>query len=171
MYKIFLNAAKLIEKSRNDVQFVFSKSKSLKDSTFSAPYLTLRDENYELLAYSDALILASGTVALEAAIYKTPMVIAYKGPLLFYLIYLLVRNIKRACLVNIITKQDYIDEFLMFDATADKIAKGINEILDNDTKRNYIIEGCQKTIDLLSGGNCTKNVANVIKNELNGEVL
>lgn len=166
LYKIFLKAVKLIEKSRQDVQFVFSKAKSLKENAFNAPYLTLRDENYELLAYSDALILASGTVALEAAIYKTPMLIAYRGPLFFYLVYLLVRNIKQACLVNIITKKDYIDEFLMYDAKPSKIASCVNEILDNSKKRDYIIEGCNKTIELLGKGDCFKNVAQVIYEEL-----
>ena len=102
LFKIFLSAVKLIEKTRSDTQFVFSKAKSLNENAFKVPYLTLRDENHELLAYSDALILASGTVALEAAIYETPMLIAYRGPILFYLIYLLVRNIKKTCLVNII---------------------------------------------------------------------
>ena len=37
-------------------------------------FKVLKNKNYELLAVSDALILASGTVALEAAIYETPMI-------------------------------------------------------------------------------------------------
>lgn len=166
LLKIFTKAAELIEKSRNDVQFVFSHAKSLKEDAFKVPYKTIHSENHELLAYSDALILASGTVALEAAMYKTPMIIAYRGPLFFYLIYLLVRNIKKACLVNIITGNDYVDEFLMYDAEPKKIASTINEILDNEQKRNHIIEGCQKTIDMLNKGHCVENVAQIIKEEL-----
>ena len=166
LLKLFIDTAKIIEKTRNDVQFVFSHAKSLENKELNIPYKTIKNQNHELLAYSDALILASGTVALEAAMYKTPMVIAYKGPLFFYLIYLLVRNIKRACLVNIITGKDYIDEFLMFNAKKEKISKCINEILDNNNKRNYIIEGCQKTINLLNKPNCAQNVAQIIKKEL-----
>ena len=102
LLNIFIGALQLIEKSRKDVQFVFSHALSLKDDAFSIPYKKIKGENHQLLAYSDALILASGTVALEAAMYNTPMLIAYRGPIFFYLVYLLVRNIKRACLVNII---------------------------------------------------------------------
>lgn len=169
LLKIFLAAAKLIEKTRNDVQFVFSHAKSLKDDAFQVPYVTIKNENHELLAYSDALILASGTVALEAAMYETPMIIAYRGPLFFYLIYLLVRNIKRACLVNIITNRDYVDEFLMFDAEPKKISKAINEILDDNKKREFIIEGCKKTKELLGNNHCVEMVAKSIKKELIGE--
>ncbi len=167
MLKIFVEAAKIIEKARNDVQIVFSHAKSLKDDAFSVDYKTIKNENHELLAYSDMLILTSGTVALEAAMYEKPMLIAYRGPLLFYIIYLIVRNIKKACLVNIITKSDYVDEFLMFDANSKNIANCAMEILNNPSKQKHIIEGCKKTKELLTSRHCVEVVANIIKNELN----
>lgn len=166
LLKIFLKAIKLIEEKRKDIQFVFSHALSLKDDAFKVPYKTIKGENHQLLAYSDALVLASGTVALEAAIYETPMLIAYRGPLFFYLVYLLVRNIKRACLVNIITNKDYVDEFLMYKATPENISNCIQEILDNPKKREYIIEGLKKTKEMLLGGHCVYNVAKIIKEEL-----
>lgn len=167
LFNLFVDVAKLIEKTRDDVQFVFSHAKSLPDDIFNTEYKTIKNENHELLAYSDVLILASGTVALEAAMYETPMIIAYRGPLFFYLIYLMVRNIKRACLVNIITGKDYIDEFLMFDATKEKIANSINKILNSKDKREYILTGCKKTKQLLGSKHCVEEVAKVIYEELN----
>lgn len=169
LLKIFTKTIRLIEKIKPDVQFVFSHAKNLSDNAFSVPYKQIKGENHQLLAYSDALILASGTVALEAAMYETPMLIAYKGPLLFYLIYLLVRNIKKACLVNIITNSDYVDEFLQYDATPEKISKEICELLDNEQKRNHVIEGCKKTKELLGQTHCVHEVALVIEKELIGE--
>lgn len=166
LLKIFLKTIELIKNKRSDVQFVFSHAPSLKDDAFKVPYKTIKNENYELLAYSDALILTSGTVALEAALYETPMLIAYRGPIFFYLVYLLLRNIKRACLVNIITGCDYIDEFLMFDANPKKIALGLNQILDNKEKKEHILQGCRKVKELLSGNNATKKAAEVISEEL-----
>jgi len=169
LLKVFIGALKLIEQSRKDVQFVFSHAMSLKDNAFNVPYKKIKGENHQLLAYSDALILASGTVALEAAMYDTPMLIAYRGPLIFYIGYLILRNIKRACLVNIITKKDYVDEYLMFDATPEKIANGINEILNNPKKRAHILKGCAKTRELLGDKHCVEEVAKIIKEELIGE--
>ncbi len=167
MLKIFEKAAYLIEKSQRNIQIVFSKAKSLNDNAFKVKYKTIKNENYELLAYSDLLLLTSGTVALEAAMYEKPMLIAYRGPLLFYIVYLIVRNIKKACLVNIITGEDYVDEFLMYDATSRKIANCAIEILNNETKKNKIISGCKKTKELLTSNDCAKNVANIIYKELN----
>lgn len=169
LLKIFVKAANLIEKTRNDVQFLFSHAKSLENKKLNIPYKSIKNENHPLLAYSDALILASGTVALEAAIYETPMIIAYKGPIFFYMVYLLVRNIKKACLINIITNNDYIDEFLMFNCTPKKISNAINKILDNKEKREFIIKGCKKTKEMLNQGECANKVANIIKNELDKE--
>ena len=166
LLKVFLKAAELLEKMRSDIQIVFSHANSLSDNAFNIKYKTVKGENYELLCHSDALILASGTVALEAAMYSTPMIIAYRAPLFFYIIYLIVRNIKKACLVNIITKQDYVEEFIMFKATPKNITNSINEILDNENKRKYIIEGCKKTKQMLGNNKCTETVAKIIKNEL-----
>lgn len=167
LLKIFLEAAKIISSKRDDVQFVVSHAPSLAKLPFETPYKQLQNENRELLAYSDALILASGTVALEAAMYETPMIIAYRGPLFFYLVYLLLRNIKKACLVNIITGTDYVDEFLMYDAEPIKIASSINRILDDENKKNHIVHGCKKVKKLLGETHCVEKTAQIIYEELN----
>lgn len=169
LMKIFLNAAKLIEKMHGDVQFVVSHAENLDEDAFngfSCPYKTIKGENHALLSVSDALILASGTVALEAALYKTPMIIAYKGPLFFYLVYLLVRSIKKACLVNIITEKDIVPEFLMFNATPEKIAGEINNILGNEKVKMLQRSGFDEVEKLLSDKHCVEEVAKIINKEL-----
>ncbi len=169
LMKIFLNAAKLIEKMHGDVQFVVSHAENLDEDVFngfSCPYKTIKGENHALLSVSDALILASGTVALEAALYKTPMIIAYKGPLFFYLVYLLVRSIKKACLVNIITEKDIVPEFLMFNATPEKIAGEINNILGNEKVKMLQRSGFDEVEKLLSDKHCVEEAAKIINKEL-----
>ncbi len=169
LLNIFKKAADILTKFRSDIQIVFCHADSLKDNAFSVPYKTIKGENHQLLAYSDFLILASGTVALEACMYETPMLIAYKGPLFFYLIYLLVRNIKKACLVNIISNKDYVKEFLMYDANPKKIADYAQYVLDNDKEKEHIISGCKEVKQLLNKGACAFHVASVIKNDLDEE--
>jgi len=170
LLKIFLKCINIIEKAcekdSSGVQFVFSHAPNLKDDAFSIPYKTVKGENHALLSVSDALILASGTVALEAALYKTPFVIAYRGPVLFYLIYLLVRNIKKACLVNIITGKDVVPEYLMFDANADKISEGVLKLLQDENVCKKELEGFEETKKLLSDRHCAVEAAKVIAKEL-----
>ena len=166
LFKIFEGAVKIIEKKMPDVQFVFSLSQNLKDDIYKTNYKVIKGENHALLSASDVLILASGTVALEAALYKTPMIIAYKGPFLFYLIYLFVRTIDKACLVNIITKKDAVDEFLMYNATSKKIADKIIELIKNENIRNKQIEALKETKRLLGDKHCVEVVAKKIDEEL-----
>lgn len=166
LFKIFEGAVKLIEKKLDNVQFVFSLSENLPDNIYKTDYKVIKGENHALLSASDALILASGTVALEAAIYETPMIIAYRGPFLFYLIYLLVRTIKKACLVNIITKKDIVPEFLMYDADEKKISDKIIQILEDEKTRNKQIEGLKETKALLGDFHCVEVVAKEIIKEL-----
>lgn len=168
LFNIFLKAVKLIENKRDDVQFVFSHASNLSKDAFRCDYKIINGENHALLSVSDALILASGTVALEAALYKTPMIIAYKGPLFFYIIYLLVRCIKKACLVNIITGKDVVPEFLMYDAKPEKIADEILNILSSDKARMLQRSGFDEVEALLSSKHCVEEAAKVIYNELNG---
>ncbi len=163
LLNIFLKAVEIIERKIPDVQIVFSHAKSLPENAFSVPYKTIKGENQELLALSDFAILASGTVALEAALYETPMVIAYRGPFLFYLIYLMVRSIKRACLVNIISDKDIVPEFLMYDCEAGKISSKVIEIMKNPEPMKAELREFKK---LMSDKNCTAETAKIINKEL-----
>ena len=93
---VFLDAAKILKNKENNVQFVISQAPSIKDEVFrkyfkNSDIKVIKNDNQALLSVSDALILASGTVALEAALYQTPMIISYRGPWLYYFIYRLVR--------------------------------------------------------------------------------
>ena len=167
LLKIFMKAVKIIEKACPDVQFVVSHAPNLPDDAFLCEYKTIKGENRALLSVSDALILASGTVALEAAMYNTPMIIAYRGPFLFYLIYLMVRSIKNACLVNIITAKDIVKEFLMYDAKSEKIADEIIKLLNDNGYRNKQLEGLSELRSMMGDKHCVEEVAKLINKELN----
>ena len=134
LLNIFLDAAKILNEKYPNIQFALCQAPSIKDSVI-LPVLenykdlnikVLKHKNYELLSVSDALMLASGTVALEAALYETPMIISYRGPWFLYFIYLLVRCIKRVSLPNIILDKDVIPELIQLKAKPDIIADNIS---------------------------------------------
>ena len=126
----------------------------------------IKGENQALLSVSDGLILASGTVALEACLYKTPMVIAYRGPKLFYWVYLLVRCIKRVSLPNIIADKDIVPELIQDKLTPSAITYEIEELLYNKERRKENIELLGEVKDLLSNKNSAREVAKAIDDEL-----
>ena len=144
LMNVFVKTAQNLEKLHPDIQFVISHAPNLPDEVFdkylrNTDYKVIKGDNHALLGVSNALILASGTVALEAAMYNTPMIIAYRGPWLFYFIYLLVRCIKMVSLPNIISGKIVVPEIIQKDVTVQNITYEIERILyDNDYRINYI---------------------------------
>ena len=126
----------------------------------------IKGENQALLSVSDALILASGTVALEACLYKTPMIIAYRGPKILYWLYLLVRCIDKVCLPNIIADKYIVPEILQDKVTPLNITYEIEELLYKTEKREETIKELGKVKEMLSDKNSALEVAKVIDTEL-----
>ena len=118
------------------------------------------------MSVSDSLILASGTVALEAALYQVPMVIGYGGPWLIYLAYLLFRCIKKVSLPNIVTGEDIVPEFIQGKFNSDNLAYETERLLYEKDYRNQVIEKLGHVKDKLSDKYSAQEVANCIDEEL-----
>lgn len=167
LMKIFVKSAKILKKLHPDIQFVISHAPNLSDKVFkeclqTEEFKVIKGENHAMLSTSDALILASGTVALEAAIYNTPMIISYKGPWLLYLIYLIVRCINRVSLPNIILNQDVVPELVQAKAKPDIIAYNIEKLLYDNDAREKQINNLKKVKNLLSENYSASEVAKEI---------
>ena len=171
LMNVFLKSADIIKTKRNDVQFIIAQADSLKDETFkkylgNSDIKVVKNANYELLSVSDALMLASGTVALEAALYNTPMIISYRGPWIAYFVYRIVRCINRVCLPNIIMNKDIVPELLQADCNPKIISKSILKILEDDKYRNQMISELANVKEILSKHEAAKEVAQIINTEL-----
>lgn len=170
--KTFIEAAKKLQKKHPEIQFCISHAPNLKDEVFdkyvkNTDFKIIKGDNHALLSVSDSLILASGTVALEAALYQTPMLIAYKGPWLIYLIYLLVRCIKKVALPNIITDKNIVSELIQHSFNIENIVYESEKLLyDKEYKEKHIL-GLGEVKSLLSEKYSAKEVADCIINALN----
>lgn len=170
LMKLFVKTAKILTKMHPDIQFLISHAPNLPDKIFNkylnnnVDFKVVKGENHAMLSVSDALILASGTVALEASLYKTPMIISYRGPWIFYAIYLLVRCIDKVSLPNIIANKFIVPEILQGQAKADFIAYNIEKLLYDEQARAEQIEELGKVRNLLSDKNSASEVAQVITN-------
>ena len=171
LMKTFIQAKNIIENELDDVQFVISEAPNFKEGTLNkflkdTDIKIIRADNHALLSVSDSLILSSGTVALEAALYQTPMVISYKAPWIFYFIYLVVRAIKRVCLPNIILDEDVIQELIQHKSNPNLIAKEIIKIHKNENYRNFMVKKLENMCEHFSDKNAPQIVAQRIIEEL-----
>lgn len=93
--------------------------------------IPMAGKTYDIMAYSDALVVTSGTATLEAGISGTPMVIVYRTSPLTYHIGKLLVKIPNIGLINIVAGSRVVPELCQNEATPGKIAEHIvNYITD-----------------------------------------
>lgn len=169
--KTFIKAAENLQKLHPEIQICVSQAPNLKDEIFNkyiknCNFKIIKGDNQALLSVSDSLILASGTVALEATLYKTPMLIAYKGPWLLYFIYLLVRCIKFVSLPNIIANKYIVPELIQGKFSVSNIVYETEKNLFDEGYRNNYIDQLGSIRTLLSDKYSAQEVADTVINML-----
>jgi lipid-A-disaccharide synthase len=169
--KTFIKAAKALQKKHPEIQFCISHAPNLKDKIFDkyikdVDIKIIKGENHSLLSVSDSLILASGTVALEATLYETPMLIGYKGPWLLYIVYLLVRCMDKVSLPNIVSGKSIIAELVQHRFNVPNIVYETEKILYDSQYRNNMIKNLSGVKELLSEKYSAQEVAECINNFL-----
>ena len=134
---ILLKTIPLISKAYKNTQFVCitpsKKSSTIAQKILSSQKLKIPlicEDAYNLIGNSDLALTASGTVTLETAILKTPMIIFYKINFLSYLLFRYIFNVQIIGLPNIVMKEKFVPELLSNSLTPEKIAQKSIEILE-----------------------------------------
>jgi len=101
------------------------------------PVSIIINDTQTVMAASDCLLMASGTVALEAALIKRPMVVCYKfNPLTYHLFKGFVK-LKWFSLPNLLTNKALVPELLQSEVTVENILPLVHDRLYQDqTKLN-----------------------------------
>ncbi len=96
-----------------------------------------------VLSAAHAVLLASGTAALEAALAKCPMVVAYRvAPLTYTLVRMLgLVRIQRYSLPNVLHGETLVPEFIQHDCRAENIVPALVELLDSASARDTQRQG------------------------------
>jgi lipid-A-disaccharide synthase len=100
----------------------------------SLPVDIIDDSPYDVMAVSELLLVASGTVTLEAAILNIPMVILYKVSALTYWIGRLMARVQHIGLVNLVAGDTVVPELIQGSASPERVAEEALSIL-RDRKR------------------------------------
>mgnify|MGYP003303883596 CR=1 FL=1 len=99
---------------------------------------------------------ASGTVSLELASTETPMVIAYDMGFLSRLVFRLLVRVKTVNLVNLVSQQHTIPEFIGSNCKPDKIVNALLNELDNPTGQKSVM---RKSLELLKVSGASSGIA------------
>ena len=95
----------------------------------------IEGSTWDLLAYADLALAASGTVTMEAALLGTPTVTFYRvTPLTWFLGRRLVK-VPFLSMVNLVAERQIVPELIQQDMTAGRLVEEANRLLDDPVAR------------------------------------
>ena len=147
---VFLQAAKLLQQQHPKLRVLLPVAPGLMAAVQAhvhhggLKHIRLLDgQSHAALGAADLVLVASGTATLEAALFKRPMVIAYKMPWLSWQI----TNRKRlqawVGLPNILCQDFVVPELLQDAATPQAMANALQHWLDHPEQVNHLQQAFQ----------------------------
>ncbi len=144
MTPCFLEAVMLLHQKLPNLQLVVPTTERLKDEVtqrFAAVPLhsvIVSDEIDKFAAFdaANAALAASGSVSLELALAKTPMVIGYKVEALTAFIFKRLIYAPYITLVNILLNREAVPEFTQDDCVPDRLCKALYPLFADEERRN-----------------------------------
>ncbi len=109
-------------------------------------------ERYDAFAASRAALAASGTVALELALARLPMVIGYRVSRLTALIIRRLIKIPYACLINLLLDRMVVPELIQEDCRAEPLAAELARLMDDRDIRAAQLDGAALALARLGLG-------------------
>jgi lipid-A-disaccharide synthase len=160
-----LAAAGQIAAQRPGEQFVIGRNPAVPMAVYQNEIargglpVDIDDEAIGVMGHCRALLVASGTATLQAALMETPLLIVYRvSPLNYFLARRLVQ-VETIGLVNIILGEKLCAEFIQDGAHPGKIAREALELLEPGNQRRGMVEKFKTLKSMLAGGGGCRRVA------------
>jgi len=123
------------------------------------------NKTYDLLSVSTAALVTSGTATLEAALFKVPQVVCYRGSAISFAIAKRIITLKYISLVNLILEKEVVAELIQADFTKKRLTTELTKIL-NPKHREKLFLNYYELEQLLGGKGASKKAAKNIINDL-----
>lgn len=172
---LLMESAEKLHREDPQRQFVLPAAPSLDRQAIddavaacSATVHVMHGQSHDAMAVSDALIIASGTATLEAALIGTPMVVVYKVSNISYWIIKRKALIQNVSLVNIVAEKTVVKELLQDAASANAVCEEVKRMLKDTDYRQNMRNALTSIQHKLGDGGGAKNVAQYAVDILNG---
>ncbi|MEO9653729.1 lipid-A-disaccharide synthase [Marinomonas sp.] len=131
---LFAQTMALIKQQNPQVNFIIPAANSARKrqikqilDELSLQAEIIDNKSRTVMAASDAILLASGTAALEAMLVKRPMVVSYRVNKLTYWIMSRMIKVPYVSLPNLLSNESLVPELLQDQATPENLAKQLLE--------------------------------------------
>ncbi|HUE86346.1 MAG TPA: lipid-A-disaccharide synthase [Vicinamibacterales bacterium] len=149
-------------------QFLVARAPNLPDSYFrpfhgsGAPVRIVADATDDVLAASDAVITASGTATVQAALHRKPMVVVYRlSPVTYKLGKPLVR-VSMYSMVNLVAGERVVVELIQEQCTPEAVARETVDLLTNHERVADMMEQLAMVREKLGGIGASGRAADAI---------
>ncbi|NKB61156.1 MAG: lipid-A-disaccharide synthase [Gammaproteobacteria bacterium] len=140
--RLLVNAAAKLHESYPEIRFLLPFANQRVEKEFykhvgelnSLPITTLEGQARLAIEASNIAVVASGTVALEAAILRRPHIVIYKLGRISYWLMKRLRHVDHYSMPNHLLPKPMIPELIQDDATVENIVREVNEYLKNKSK-------------------------------------
>ncbi len=149
----FIKAASILQKKRPDLIFMVPYVNAqirtifrdqLGNSSVRMSLYEFDNQAKEVMAASDVVLVASGTAALEAAMLRKPMVVAYKVSNLSYLVAKSLASTDFVSMPNNLLGTFAVPELLQGSVSGERIANEINVLLDDSPQKAKMIMNLER---------------------------
>ena len=157
----FLQAARLLYSRRPEVEFLIpaanqarfdSLQQLLQTEYADLPVRLLLKQSNQVMAASNAILIASGTATLEALFCKKPMVVAYKmAPLTYRIISSLVKS-RWISLPNLLAQTTLVPEILQDAVTPERLCEELEHWLADPVACQELTDAYTRIHHSLRGG-------------------
>ena len=170
---VMLDSARLIKKEIATAQFALPLAQTIKEDEVvnqikqsGLKIKIIKGFTYDVMSLADFLIVASGSVTLEAGILKKPMVIIYKVNFITSIFARILALISNVGLVNIIAGKEIVPELIQEKMTPGKIAFWSLKALTDEKYYKHVKQELAKIEQLLGKKGASQTAAKGIINYL-----
>jgi len=130
------------------------------------PVVALGGAFEEMMDSFDAALSASGTVTLELALHRIPLVVVYRFSLLTYMVARMAVRIENVSLVNLVAGRRLVAELIQGDFTPRRAAKELLDVVRAGPRREEVVAGLDEVRERLGGPGAYRHAAETLVAEL-----
>lgn len=121
----------------------------------------IENQTYDLFALAEAALVTSGTATLEAALFRVPQVVCYKGSAISYAIARRIIKVKFISLVNLILDREVVKELIQEEMTAENLRRELDFIL-KENGRQKLKNAYGELANMLGNSGAVKRAAKIM---------
>jgi len=137
---VFLEAAKRVKEKRPDLQVLVARASDVAEEAYRLCPATMLADTETVAQRSRVAMTKSGTITLQLALARIPMVVGYRVHRFTYSILKRLIRVDHVALVNLVAGERVVLELLQGSMTPEALALETLRLLDDSVYRNQMID-------------------------------